>query len=216
MKTPLLPFRGIVLALMLCALTATTAPGNDELSMYSGANGLRSEWELHVWGGLTAAELPGAGREADQSSIETTVSGGTQPYSGLTVKTGSGKDAQAASIPLSEELKGSGAVTLHLNGGKNLAGGEGTDIPLQYALVFVMQDGTTKSSKFLPMSAVSASEVVDGDSTTWQEVRMPIGKFLETLGEQADQIYGVSGVTMQYLGDAVSGFLVTDCEIAVE
>lgn len=197
------PFRPLLASITLLALSPLAVFAADVFSVYSARNGLADGWKTGSWNGPVVDEIPAAAAGTTQLRVE--IKTGSQPFCGIILSGASG-----SGLALTDKLRQSGVVTIHLTPGKTAQGETASEEqPVQLALSFLTTDGQTVHAPFKDRAAVPLSP----DGT---KVSFTVAAALKNAKIPPEQIAGISAVRIQFLGQPVSGFNIVECSIKAE
>ena len=197
------------LFIAVCAASLARAAAEDAV-IFSGEDRFRKNWTSSTWGGLEVREEEG---ENGGAAVATVVTEKAAPWSGLNLHLAFDQERSQGAVPLDQDLKESGVVVLRLNCGKNSEGQPGTGQALQVSLNF-LADGKPVAAPAVPLARFGL-HAVDGDSTTWEEVRIPISTVLQKVPNAPD-VQGLLGVGVQYVEKPSCEILIGDCRVVKE
>lgn len=203
-------------ALLALCLAAPLHAGftADDILIFTGTGKFAPGWAASSWGGVKVKESPG---ENGGVAVEGEVNAETAQWCGLSLRSSTEGGAAANIVPLTDELRENGAIMLKLNCGQGLDnvsdGGDGQKV--QIAVVFQLKDGTFTNPLPITLAKLNSAPSLDGDSTTWEEIRVPIRDLLTQLPEGAEAA-GISRINVQAQGTAAYNFLLGDCRIRQE
>lgn len=195
--------RPLLVSLALLALSPLAAFAADVFAVYSAKDGLADGWKTNSWNGPVVDEIPAAAAGTTQLRVE--VKTGSQPWAGVILSGASG-----SGLNLTEKLRQSGIVTLHLTPGKTAQGEPAVaEQPLQLALSFLTTDGQTVHAAFKDQASVPVS--ADGTKASFT-----VANALKNVKVAPEQIASISAVRIQFSGQPVSGFNIVECSIKAE
>lgn len=193
----------LLVSLALLALSPLATFAADAFSVYSGKDGLADGWKTGAWNGPLVDEIPAAAPGTTQLRVE--VKTGSQPFCGVILSGASG-----SALTLTDKLRQSGVVTIHLTPGKTAQGEAAVaDQPIQLALSFQTTDGHTVHAPFKDQASVSVSP--DGTKASFT-----VANALKNVKTTPEQLASISAVRIQFSGQPVSGFNILDCSIKAE
>lgn len=195
--------RPLLASLAILSLAPLAAFAADAFSVYSAKDGLADGWKTGSWNGPVVDEIPAAAAGTTQLRVE--VKTGSQPFSGVILSGASG-----SGIALTEKLRQSGVVTIHLTPGKTAQGeAPAEEQPVQIALSFLTSDGQTVHAPFKDRANISLSP--DGSKASFT-----VASALKNVKTPPEQIASISAVRIQFIGQPASGFNIVDCSIKAE
>jgi hypothetical protein len=197
------------LFIAVCAATLAQAVAEDAV-IFSGEDRFRKNWTTSTWGGLEVREGEG---ENGGAAVVTLLTEKTAPWSGLNLHLAFDQSRDGGAIPLDDTLKEGGILVLKLNAGKGPDGQPGGGQALQVSLNLLV-DGKAVPVKALPLARFGLP-VVDTDSSSWEEVRIPLAVLLKTMPDPA-AVQGLLGVGVQYVDKPSCEIAIGDCRVAKE
>jgi hypothetical protein len=197
--------RTAAVCLAVCAISMARAAADDAV-IFSGEDRFRKNWTSSAWGGLEVRE----GEGENGAAVSTVITEKTTPWSGVNFHVAFDQDRAKNAVPLDADLKEGGMVVLKLNCGKDREGQPGTGQKLQVSFSF-LNNGKPVPAPALPLARFGV-ESLDGDETTWQEVKIPISTMLEKIPDSSG-VDGLVGVGIQYVESPACEILVGDCRV---
>jgi len=191
--------RSLLLVTPLLAMFPLAAVAGTPFSVFSPKDGLADGWKSAAWSGPVVNQV--AGGTKGTTVLQVTLGGDAKEFCGVILSAN-----QGSGLDLTEKLRGSGEVEIHLKPGKAADGQSDAVVqPLQFALSFLSKDGETVHANFNVQAKVDPS----ADDTT---VTFTLPQALKNVKAPA-QLASISGVRIQYLGAPLAGFSVTGCTI---
>lgn len=203
MKYQLLPLAILVACASLYGQNPTTSSSADH-AVFS--DGLRKGWEISTWGkvALKVQKDP----QLDRNVLALICNDQSKSWSGGLISTSAPPTGAPAEIPLPDDKK-NGFLVFSVNGGNdewgNHIGGQLIQISIGHRNATGQWD---KGSSFVPINKYIAGNSIDGDPSTWQEVRIP----LSTL-TASQNIPAIGAVFVQYIGTPVAPLAISSIKI---
>lgn len=195
--------RPLLASLAFLALSSIVGFAAESFSVYSAQNGLADGWKTGSWNGPVVNEIPVPASGTTQLRVE--IRDGSQPFCGVVLS-----DAAGNGLALTDQLRQSGVVTIHLTPGKTAHGEVASqEQPVQFALSFVTTDGQTIHAPFKDQGVISLSP--EGAKTS-----LTVANALGNVKTPPGQIASLSAVRIQFLGQPVVGFNIVECSIKAE
>lgn len=196
----------------LAAAISARAAVEDEV-IFSEDGGFREKWVATTWGkGLEVRD--DAGGEKDGKAVAAIPSEGAEPFGGLSLRVGYDQKPAVASIPLDDAMREYGVVVLRVNCGKDVTGQPSAGQAIQVTLGFLV-NGNLKEVAPVALSKFGRKAALDGDSESWEEIRIPIADMLEKLPDPSAAV-GLMTVGIQYVDTPTCELLVSDCRLKSE
>ena len=188
----------ILMSAVFLALLPLGALAQGTFSVFSPKSGLADGWKTGAWSGPVVNEVSSFTKNGTMLQID--LKGDAKAYAGVILSAN-----QGSGLDLSDKLRQAGVVTISFMPSKIAPGGSQ---PLQLALSFLTKDGETVHAGFNAQAAVTTAETGSKASftilTAIKGVKLP------------DQLASISAVRLQFVGEPVAGFYITDCTIKSE
>lgn len=183
----------------LLAMLPLAAVAEKPFAIYSPKDGLADGWKTAAWAGPVASQVEGGTKGT--TIIQVTLEGGAQAFCGVSLMAN-----QGSAVELTDKLRESGVIEMHIRPGKTVQGQAATEPqPIQIGLTFLTREGETVHGKFNIQAKVAASEAATAVTFTMPEALKGV--------KDPDQLASISGVRLQYLGEPLSGFSLLDCTV---
>ena len=189
----------LFLIALLPAMLPLAAVAEKPFAIYSPKDGLADGWKATTWAGPVVSQVESA--TSGSTMLQVTVESGSQAYSGVELTAN-----QGGAVDLSDTLRETGAVKIHLKPGKTAGGQAATEAqPVQIGLTFLSKTGETVHGNFNTQTKVEPLEA-------GTEVTFTLPEALKGV-KDVDQLASISGVRLQFCGEPVSGFTLIECTI---
>ncbi len=187
----------LLTAVFSCSLQA------DDGTPILGKSGIGENWKVQAWGGLDTS-FSSTMKKGDFTALEVAIKKDTVPYAGLSLQTDAG-------VPLTDDLRKTGVVTISIKNGKSSSGDPGVGQDVQYALSFLDASGKPLHSPFTPVTLATAT--ADSDASSWQKIKISIPEQLAKLPTPTDAV-SLGWVRVQFVGPPAAGIYLADCSIS--
>jgi len=198
LRSTLLSYYTYFTASVVFAILLTSTIRADDMIL-GKSGGISDGWKIQAWGGLSTATNTTVKKD-EFSSLEIVAKSDVAAYAGISLNADNG-------IPLTDEMRKSGYVTLYIQNGKTSTGIPGDEQTVQLGLTFLGADGKPIHAKFSPVTIPAATK----DAGTWQQVKIPIADQLSTINGAA--VVSLAWIRFQYVGPAAAGVYLADCTL---